>query len=164
MSDLLADSTPSTPQQSPGSNSPGFSVGRVFVALLVAGAVGVVAYFFLLRESGPPKLVEFKGKVIYRGQPLTGGGVFTQPSDPNLVGGVAALEADGTFVLQTNGVPGAYVGKHKLAVSVMSGGSPPVPVIPAAYTEIRSTPLGILVSEDPSANTAEFTIVDPPAK
>lgn len=164
MSDPLAASTSSTPQESSGSHTQGFSIVRVFVALLAAGAVGAVAYFFLLRENGPPQLVEFKGKVFYKGEPLTGGGIFTQPSDPNLVGGVAALEADGSFTLMTNGVPGVYVGTHKLAVSVMSGGSPPTPLIPAVYTEIRSTPLTIEVTTDPSANSAELTVLETPGK
>jgi hypothetical protein len=149
---------------SAGSGSSGFSIFRVFVALAVAAIAAGAGYFILLQESGPPELVAFRGKVSYKRKPLTGGGIFTQPSDPNLVGGVAVLESDGSFSLMTNGVPGAYVGTHKLAVSVMSNGSPPAPLIPAAYTEIRSTPLVIEVSTDPAANSAEFTIIDPPEK
>jgi hypothetical protein len=150
--------------ESAESGSSGFSLVRVFAALTVAAIAAVAAYFILVHESGPPELVAFRGKVLYKGKPLTGGGVFTQPLDPNLVGGVAALESDGSFTLMTNGIPGAYVGTHKLAVSVMSSGSPPTPLIPAAYTEIRSTPLVIQVSTDPAANSAEFTIADPPGK
>lgn len=164
MSSPSQDNPDAMNSESAGSGSSGFSIVRVFAALMVAAIAAGATYFILLHESGPPELVAFRGKVFYKGKPLTGGGIFTQPSDPKLVGGVAALEPDGSFTLMTNGVPGVYVGTHKLAVSVMSSGSPPTPLIPAAYTEIRSTPLVIQVTTDPAANSAEFTIVDPPGK
>ena len=71
---------------------------------------------------------------------------------------MGGLEKDGRFTLMTNGEPGAYVGKHKLAVSVMSGGSPPSPLIPGRYTQINNTPLIIEVHADPANNKAEFIV------
>lgn len=144
-------------QTKPAPSAPEFSLARVIITVLLLVLLGG-GVFFLLQEAGPPPLVTYSGQIFYKGQPLTGGGVFTEPLNSKLIGAVGGLEKDGRFTLMTNGEPGAYVGKHKLAVSVMSGGSPPSPLIPGRYTQIHTTPLIIEVHADPAKNKAEFKV------
>lgn len=162
---------PETPTQSADQTSaptaPQFSIIRILVSVLTIAAIGGGGYFLWDLQSAPPALVAFTGRVLYNGQPVRTGGVLTEHSNTSLMGAVGALNENGEFTLMTNNEPGAYVGQHKLAVSAMSGGSPPVPIVPGRYTQPGSTPLRLTVSADPAANHAEFILEDgevPPAQ
>ena len=159
-----AHSTPkpndSSGSVSPQPDSPGsqFNIIRVLLTLVIIAVVSGGGYFVWELQSAPPKLVAFTGRVLYKGLPVSVGGVLTELADSALMGAVGALNENGEFTLMTNGEPGAYVGEHKLAVSAMSGGSPPVPIVPGHYTQPSTTPLRLVVTSDPSANRAEFIL------
>lgn len=135
-----------------------FSLTRVILALIVILGVSAAGYFLWTVQAGPPALVEYSGRVLYKGEPVTTGGVLTERVDDSLMGAVGVLDQDGRFTLITNGEPGAYVGTHKLAVSAMSSGSPPRPLVPGKYTQPGTTPLRIEVTSDPTRNQGEFVL------
>jgi len=141
-----------------------FSLARVLFTVLVLFGVGAGGWYLLIRESKPPALVPYSGRVFYNGAPVSTGGILTEPFDKELIGAVGALDKEGRFTLITNGQPGAYLGRHKLAVSAMTGGSPPTPIVPAVYVDLRSTPLEIEIYDQESKNTGEFTLIDPVEK
>lgn len=156
-----------TPKSNSSSDSDGsqadssgsqFNIIRVLLTLLIIAVVAGGGYLVWELQSAPPELVAFTGRVLYKGQPVTTGGVLTERIDDTLMGAVGVLNENGEFTLMTNGEPGAYVGEHKLAVSAMSGGSPPVPIVPGHYTQPGTTPLRLVVKSDPSANKAEFIL------
>ena len=153
-----------TPQESGGPYQPDFSLVRVLFTVLILCGVGVGGWYLLIRESKPPALVPYSGRVFYNGAPVSTGGILTEPFDKELIGAVGALDKEGRFTLITNGQPGAYLGRHKLAVSAMTGGSPPTPIVPAVYVDLRSTPLEIEIYDQESKNTGEFTLIDPVEK
>jgi len=73
-------------------------------------------------ESGPEGLARVRGKISYKGVPLSAGTiVFTPDALRGTTGSMARSEirADGTYVLQTNSLPGATVGWHRVTVMAM---------------------------------------------
>jgi hypothetical protein len=73
-------------------------------------------------ESGTDGLAPVRGKVSYKGVPLsTGTIVFTPDALRGTTGSMARSEIrpDGTYVLQTNSLPGATVGWHRVTVMAM---------------------------------------------
>ncbi|MCX7388532.1 MAG: hypothetical protein NTX48_17855 [Planctomycetales bacterium] len=138
-----------------------FSLVRVLLTVLILSGIGAGGWYLLLRETTPPILVPYSGRVFYKGAAVSSGGILTEPFNKDLTGAVGALDAQGRFTLMTNGQPGAYLGRHKLAVSAMTGGSPPTPIVPAMYLDLRSTPLEIEIYDQESRNTREFTLNDP---
>jgi len=147
-----------TPQESGVPYQPDFSLVRVLFMVLILCGVGAAGWYLLIRESKPPALVPYTGRVLYQGKPVVGG-VMTQNLDDKFDTAGGTLDADGRFTLDTNGEPGANAGRHKLAIiSFESRGAPPRPLVPADYTTISSTPLIIEVTGDPAANHKEFTL------
>lgn len=140
-----------------------FSLARVLFTVLVLCGVGAGGWYLLIRESKPPALVPYSGRVLYKGAPVAKGGVATEPFDKDLTGAVGALDPEGRFTLSTNGQPGAYLGRHKLLVAAFSEGMP-VPIVPAQYVDMKTTPLEIEIYEQESKNTGEFTLIDPVEK
>jgi hypothetical protein len=89
-----------------------------------AGSIGLAALIFIPcfgcgSGSGPGAgtMVPVKGKVTYKGQPVTTGTVVFEPDD----GGREAhgdVKSDGTFVLTTfKDSDGAHPGTHRVAVT-----------------------------------------------
>ncbi|MBX3442711.1 MAG: hypothetical protein KF774_09905 [Planctomyces sp.] len=125
------------------------------LALLIGGAV----YMYENRASSGPRLVEARGRVTWKGNPVTVGAVMTQHVDDPMQATLGAFDSDGKFVLDTNGDPGAAVGRHKLIVaSYEDGGLPPPPRVPTKYVDFRTTPLEIEVFADPSRNVYEIVL------
>lgn len=135
-----------------------FSLLRVVMSVLVVGTLGAGCYFVWSLLLEPPVLVEFSGRVMFEGKPVTTGGVATLRLDDELDSAVSALDAEGKFTLETNGAPGAYVGRHKVLISSMTPTMPPRPLIPGIYGSLATTPLMINVSKDPSKNSVEFVL------
>jgi hypothetical protein len=73
-------------------------------------------------EPGRQPLALVRGRVTYKGTPLsTGTIVFTPDALRGTIGPMARSEigADGTYVLRTDGLPGATVGWHRVTVMAM---------------------------------------------
>ena len=73
-------------------------------------------------ESGMEGLAPVRGKVSYNGVPLSTVTIeFTPDALRGTTGFMARSEirADGTYVLQTNSLPGATVGWHRVTVMAM---------------------------------------------
>jgi hypothetical protein len=124
--------------------------------LLVIGVLvgsGVGAWVIWGRE---PELVAVTGKILYRGEPLTGGFVVSFPVRKG-ESALSALDETGHFDLSTNGVPGAAVGPHRLTVQAYTREMPPQPRIPAKYGTTAHTPLTLVVKKG-AANHFEFRL------
>jgi hypothetical protein len=139
-----------------------FSV-RGLVGLVVAGAV-------LLPGCGTSvKTVPVSGKVTLDNQPLTGGQVTLVPTttpekaDAAAVFMVGTIDSSGTYKISTGGKDGAPVGKYKVTVN-----PPMMPMSPDAkgpsldfdkqYTDAKTTPLEITVSDSPAAGAYDLKL------
>lgn len=135
-----------------------FSMLRVFVMLVIAVIVAGAGYGMWVLTNSPKGLIAYTGRVLYQGKPVVGS-VMTQNLDDKFDSAGGNLDEDGRFTLDTNGEPGANVGRHKLAIVSFEGrGAPPQPLVPAAYTGIATTPLVIEVTGDPAKNKGEFIL------
>jgi hypothetical protein len=77
--------------------------------------------------------------VNFRGQPLPGGFIVFTP-DPERGGrgplAFGKIEADGRYVLTTDGKPGAVVGWHRITIAASSSNTPGYnAVLPAHYCD-----------------------------
>ncbi len=150
----------SEPQESkPPAQKPEFSIARVLTLVVVIVGVAAVSYAAWKMTEKPVVLVAFSGRVMFDGKPVTIGGIVTQRLDDDLDGAVSALDEDGRFVLKTDGKPGAYVGRHKVAISANTPTMPPRPLIPDVYSSMSSSPLTIEVSVDAAENHKEIVLV-----
>jgi hypothetical protein len=87
--------------------------------------------------------VPVKGKVTYKGQPLTQGSVVFEPDGGREANG--EIQPDGTFVLTTFRIgDGAVPGVHRVGVTgSLKGGKSPIPV---KYRSPSSSKLEVEVS------------------
>lgn len=134
------------------------AMATVLGIVVVGMAVGVAVTEFFQE----PALVPVTGRVLYRGKPLPDGFVVTSP----LGGGTPALsafDAEGGFELTTNGISGARVGVHRLAVRAYTRDMPPTPIVPAIYISAETSPLTIVV-ENGGRNYFEFELDQPSVK
>ena len=77
--------------------------------------------------GGEPGLARVRGRVTYKGQPVTQGDVFFSPEGGGTRGAQGKLDADGSYSLGTYAPgDGAYIGKHKVSV-VAQGADKPIP-------------------------------------
>ena len=136
----------------------GFSIFRVIRTVVLLGVVAGGSYGIWTSLQTPPTLVQFTGRVVYKGKPVTTGGIATLRLDDQLDSATSALDSEGKFALETNGEPGAYVGRHKVVISSMTPTMPPQPLIPGVYGSMATTPLVINVSTDPKKNTLEVVL------
>lgn len=134
-----------------------FSLVRVLVMLVIAVIVAGAGYGVWAVTSAPKGLVAYTGRVLYQGRPVVGS-VMTQNLDDKFDSAGGNLDAEGRFTLDTNGEPGANVGRHKLVVVSFERGAPPRPLVPAAYTNLGTTPLMIEVTGDVAKNKGEFIL------
>jgi hypothetical protein len=97
-------------------------------------------------------LVSVKGKVTYKGQPLTKGIVHFEPDGYGRPAS-GELQADGTFVLTTlQKGDGVVAGEHKVSVTD-TGSNPRKELVPKKYTSPNSSEL----TADVNADHTEFT-------
>jgi hypothetical protein len=83
-----------------------------------------------------------KGKVTYKGQPLTKGTVTFEPDGAGKEAS-GDIQPDGTFVLTTyKKDDGAVIGNHRVMVTRT------VKTVPAKYSSLNTSKLEIEVSED----------------
>lgn len=143
------------------------SMGRVFVivvlpilVLVVFGLGMVFDWRGFLSGWGDPQIMTVTGQITFNGEPLPAGFLETLPENTNLPGARANIEQGGKFSLVTNGKPGAYVGKHKVAVVGFEIDDPTGFILPHEFSELSSTPLVIDVSEDASRNHIVLALGD----
>lgn len=89
---------------------------RAALLLLVVGCGG-----------SPPALSPTTGRVKWQGRPLSGGTIVFAPNPERGNRGpmaVAEVAEDGTFTLETEGVPGCVPGWHRVTVLSRSSGLP----------------------------------------
>ncbi len=141
-----------------GAAPAGFSIGRVLTMLFVIAAVGGIGYLGVESVSGPPAKYPFRGQVLFNGQPVTVGAVMTQLEGNPLDLAIGALDADGRFVLTSDGQERVSEGTHLVSVSSMASGMPPRPLVPDRYLNHRTSPLRITVTSDPAANEIVFEL------
>jgi hypothetical protein len=93
-----------------------------------AWQIRILGMLFVLAlgcEPGTERLALVRGKLSHKGAPLsTGTIVFTPDALRGTTGPMARAEIqpDGTYVLQTNGLPGAIAGWHRVTVMAMATG------------------------------------------
>ncbi len=98
-----------------------------------------------------PTLVPVKGKVTFKGQPLTTGTIRFEPDDYGRAAG-GKLQSDGTFVLTTNKEgDGVIPGHHRVYFTNLNPKAKPGPV-PKKYT----TPTTSKLEAEVSAEQTEF--------
>lgn len=135
-----------------------FSIIRVLMLTGMVAAVVGGSYYVLNQMQGPREKVKFTGVVTYQGKPVTVGSVMTEVVGDPMDFSIGFLDAEGRFSLETNGEPGASVGRHRVRISSMAPGIPPRPLVPPKYLESATTPLEIDVTSDPDANIVTFEL------
>jgi len=135
-----------------------FSIIRVLMLTGMVAAVVGGGYYALNEAQGPREKVKFTGVVTYQGKPVTVGSVMTEFVGDPMDFSIGFLDAEGRFSLETNGEPGASVGRHRVRISSMAPGIPPRPLVPPKYLENATTPLEIDVTSDPDANVVTFEL------
>lgn len=125
-------------------------LGVVYVAALAFGLDATVQHWF------KPRLKPATGQIEFKGNPLTSGFVATKYLGGQWNGAVGPLDSEGKFTLETDGIKGAYVGRHKLMVLSMDNSFPPKSVVPGKFSQPDTTPLTIEVTA--SSETNHFII------
>lgn len=136
----------------------GFSIVRVLVLLGTIGLVTGGGYYVWNQTQGPRPKVPFTGIVLFEGRPVTTGSVMTEVIGDPLDFSMGYLDQQGRFSLETNGEPGASVGRHKVRISSLAPGIPPRPLVPPKYLETATSPLEIEVTTDPAMNDVVFEL------
>jgi hypothetical protein len=102
--------------------------------------------------DAPTETIAIKGKITYKGQPVTQGVVTFEPRDSGRAA-TGTVQADGTFVLTTyKEGDGVVVGRHKVSVSG-TGTKSNREFMPVKYTSPNTSGLEADVSRDKT----EFT-------
>lgn len=117
-------------------------------------------------NQGKQHVVPFRGKVMYKNQPLTNGSVMFQPE--NGIHARGNIQADGTFELTTyREGDGATVGKNKVRIVSTVGGNTDASqgetstgssTIPESYNDFSTTPLEVEVP--PEGKTDAVLVVE----
>ncbi|MFO0954367.1 MAG: hypothetical protein U0835_25055 [Isosphaeraceae bacterium] len=100
-------------------------------ARLAAAALGLTLPLLLALApvgcGGEPGLAAARGRITYKGQPVSKGEVFFSPEEPGKRGAQGTLDENGYYTLGTFGPgDGAYVGKHQVSI-VSQGADKPIP-------------------------------------
>ena len=133
--------------------------GAILIVLCLVGLAWGLGWLEPLIDAASPVLCPVTGTIQYNGKPLTTGFVRTICERGGMLGALGPINADGTFELNTNGVPGAYTGRHRVVVLYMDGGMPPKSLLPEKYTDPRSSPLTIHVSRN-RPNKVQLAVED----
>lgn len=134
--------------------------------LLGLPTTGLIILLNLDTESGTG-LIPCQGNIRYYENPVTGGYVQTKwlEGTKNATGSRGKLDKKGRFTLYTDGLPGAPIGEHRIAVMVFSDDEERRPLIPEHYTSVDTTPLTINVQPHRTGQPNVFTLFisnDPP--
>jgi hypothetical protein len=152
-------------------------MARLLIAVCVLGMFGIA----LAGCGSGSGLVEVKGKVLYKAQPVSGATVTFQPSAGPL--GIAKTDANGQFTLTTGGRPGVAPGEYHVSVNKMSSGATdmtsmtpddmrkmatsggaksasPKNELPEKYANPATSKLTATVGNDASKNVFEFSLQD----
>jgi hypothetical protein len=110
-----------------------------------------------------------RGRVLYRGVPLSGGTIVFSP-DPERGGSgplaVAEIQADGFYVLKTEDRPGAAAGWYRITVVALQGTAAPPQeqawvrarsLLPAKYRDPGLSGLSCQVRDDQD-NNVDFNL------
>jgi hypothetical protein len=119
-------------------------------------------------ESGTADLAPVRGKVSYKGVPLSAGTiVFTPDALRGTTGSMARseIQADGTYVLRTDSLPGASVGWHRVTVMAIESTSPgrdpdlrlPRSLLPEKYRDPEMSGLSCRIQAG-QANCIDFDL------
>lgn len=133
--------------------------GLVLMVMILGGLAWSLGWLEPLANWASPTMCQVTGTVRYNGQPVTKGFVWTIYERRGVMGTLGPINADGTFELTTDGVPGAYSGRHRVIVICMDGGFPPKSILPERYTQPRTSPLVIDVSRS-GPNEVRLELVD----
>jgi hypothetical protein len=105
------------------------------------------------------ELAPVTGRVTYRGVPLSGGLIVFTPDDESGCHGSCAFGAvgpDGRYVLNTDGVPGAAPGRHRVTVA---GPLSPGSALPDHFRDPQLSGLRAQVAAG-RGNTVDFGLED----
>jgi hypothetical protein len=101
------------------------------VAALLTAALGC--------DAGGAASAAVRGSVYYKGAPLAQGTIVFIPDEDRGGSGPlarAAIQADGSYVLQTGGAAGAPAGWHRVTVTAAeSGAGGPRSLLPTKYSD-----------------------------
>ncbi len=120
-----------------------------FVALVASCLIPCVGCGQGAGTGAGGETVPVKGKVTYKGQPVTQGVVTFEPVDAGRVA-TGDIQSDGTFVLTTVKTgDGAVVGRHKVGVGVSGpAGKKSRETLPGKYGSVNLSGLEAKVSRD----------------
>lgn len=138
---------------------------RIHACLKLLLALPVIAVFGCSSASSLDRAA-LTGTVTCDGKPLEHGMIGLLPTgDTRGPQGSAAIEADGTYEVQTAGKPGAVIGTHKVVVQCREMLSPREvremkvgrSLIPAQYTSYDDTPLTVEIKPGKNVFDIELT-------
>lgn len=153
---------------------------RVVVFTVVAALLGTVVGG--CGSAGKP--VPAKGKVVFKGQPLSGASVSFVPTSEKTQMASGSTDAGGEFTLASAGKPGAVPGEYLVAISKVESFTPQVgakpeemakisaslpkqkpvaaskSVIPVRYADPKQSGLKATVTTDPAKNVFEFNLTE----
>lgn len=156
-----------------------FQLGRLLVvlvplAVLAVGGLLGWGYFDIparWNSLNRPRLVGASGTVMFAGEPLALGQLDTQHENPEVPGAFGFIDKEGKFQLKTridgNLVDGAFPGKHKVTAykidttsrAMMARGPS---ITPEVYSSFETTPLLLVVSDDPAKNHYDIRLEGEP--
>lgn len=130
------------------------------------GVLLMVVTWMGCSSSGDLPTAQVKGKVTYKGKPVTSGTVMFVPDKGPAATG--EIDKDGTYLLGTYDIDdGAVLGWHKVAITALEdiGGllpeqpkALPAPTVPAKYLSQETSGLRVEVKSD--VNEFDFPLVD----
>jgi hypothetical protein len=125
---------------------------------LALAALVLAANWGCASKSDRPETLPVRGKVTYKGQPVTKGTITFQPDAGETATG--QIQPDGTYTLSTFGEQdGALAGHHKVMIiandadpTLMPGSSPgykpPKDLVPKKYAKLETSGLVADVAKD----------------
>ncbi|SIO20099.1 hypothetical protein SAMN05444166_2960 [Singulisphaera sp. GP187] len=145
---------------------------RTAAGLILAFSIGLAGC-----GGGEPGLNSVRGRVTYKGQPVTQGEIYFTPDKSGARAAQSPLDSDGRYQLGTFAPKdGAYAGSHKISV-VSRGPDKPIPakkaasmlpedmqgtgdpLIPRKYFSPETSKLSVEVAPGES-NTFDFELTD----
>lgn len=107
--------------------------------------------------AADPKLVSVAGRITFDGKPLPRGSVTLRPESTkdNWEQPTGSIDADGKYVVYTQGKPGAPPGRYRVVVFATEAARDadgkahpglPTSIVPAIYNDPVTTPLKIEVT------------------
>jgi hypothetical protein len=120
---------------------------KVFMQITAAGALLLCGLACSSGEGVRTPLIAVKGKVTYKGKPLTKGLIRFEPDGYGRKAR-GQLQADGTFVLTTEKEgDGVVAGHHQVSITG-TGSHPAKEVVPKKYTQRATSQLAADVDTD----------------